>query len=189
MLTITGIPPVLNRLEKTGCLLDHLKSTQEGRFARGNIPLDVNCIDHIDGNITLGKPSTLFLSFFFSFLPQRRYGLDEYLNAPTRLTELLAREQGPLNPESRIPTPPMRLEGNAGMLGNRQVVSPILHVPSNGESDESLELYNLNSILRTIDDIINRAWFEQRALSQITARSTEVVREESLNEEERRRTL
>lgn len=129
------------------------------------------------------------LSFFFSFLPQRRYGLDEYLNAPTRLTELLAREQGPLNPESRIPTPPMHLEGNAGMLGNRQVVSPILHVPSNGESDESLELYNLNSILRTIDDIINRAWFEQRALSQITARSTEVVREESLNEEERRRTL
>lgn len=83
----------------------------------------------------------------------------------------------------------MRLEGDSGVSTTQQVISPMLHVPANGESDESLELYNLNSILRTIDDIINRAWFDQRARSQITARSVEMMGEETLSEEERRRTL
>ena len=105
------------------------------------------------------------------------------------MTEMLAREEAALNTRARIQTPPMDMFSASGMLGSQQSVSPSLHVPTNGSS-ESQELFNINSILRTIDEIINRAWFEQRALSQLSTRTVDVISEgEVVDEEARRRTL
>lgn len=101
----------------------------------------------------------------------------------------MAREEAGLNTgrATRLPTPAMDVD--AGMPTDHQTISPSLHVPSRGSSQESMELFNLNSVLRAIDEIINRAWFEQRALSQITTRSVESMGRESVTEDERSKTL